>query len=166
MSEHHPPVDHFSNEAINTYTELLRTRGELAQRSIASRKLIFLETDWLHYDSPQLVAYRHALGSTVDLYVRGYQLQQYDEHMIKTILLPRIGDEHRLFGEAEATNFWADDNRVDNTSKLYDGLAEDRGHMLWHITEYAIHQPLEEALWGTIHRMSALIVTRSDTDRA
>ena len=162
MSNYESPVDHFSERATAAYTALIQARKNLAWHSIASRQLLGTHSEVLDGDSPVLEAYQGAISDTVWMYAAGCRDQGRPDAAIKQLLVPRLVDEHRLFGDEELGIFLTEAGQGERHRKLVEGIEEDRSHMTRYVDETAMQEDLEDAIRGTIYQIGSVIVSRSN----
>jgi hypothetical protein len=153
MSYESPAIDHLSDEAQQRYGVHVATREALATLSAQTA------VTGLGGPTSLLTAkYLNAVRGTTGMYIAGYRAQERSAAEISAKLLPRIGDEYRLFAEAEleiAQNLPGFSPQLqsylDYRSKI------DRSAVDAEITRVA-GQELEPAMNSAITRLGTVVV--------
>ena len=157
MSFEGQPIDHFSDEAQQRYAVHTAAREALATLSAQTA------ISGLRGPTSLLTAkYLSAVRATTGMYMAGYKKQQHSDTDIGGKLLPRIGDEYRVFAETELKIA----QKMPGFSPQLQGYLEyrsqiDRSAVDAEITR-TLGQQLEPAMDSTIARLGTVIVAHID----
>ena len=153
MSSEGQPIDHFSDEAQQRYTVHIAAREALA--TLAAQTAI---TGISGPTSPLTAKYLSAVQATTGMYIAEYREQGLPNAAISAKLLPRVGDEYRVFA---ATELKIAQNMPGFSPQLQSYLEYrsqiDRGAVDAEIIRVNAQQ-LEPALDSAIARMGTVIV--------
>jgi hypothetical protein len=157
MSFESSPIDHFSDEAQQRYAVHAATREALA--TLSAQTAI---TGLRGPTSLLTTRYLRAVRATTDMYITGYQKQGHSGPAIGAKLLPRIGDEYRLFAETELSIA----QKMPGFSPQLQNYLDYRRHIDRAAVDTEISrvfgQQLEPAMDTTIARLGTVIVAHID----
>lgn len=154
MSFEAQPIDHFSDEAQQRYTVHNAARDALATLS-AQTAITGLE------DPSSLLTtkkYLSAVRATTGMYITGYRQQGRSGTEIGAKLLPRIGDEYRVFAETELSTA----QKMPGFSPQLQSYLDYRSQIDRAAVDAEIHRvgglQLEPAMDSAITRLGTVIV--------